>query len=70
LLVTDGMHLYRATLCFQKQGIQVIPAGCAYRVSKGVEVGDFLPQIHGAMTMNAALHEIGGLIWYRICGYI
>jgi uncharacterized SAM-binding protein YcdF (DUF218 family) len=70
LLVTDGLHLYRATLCFQREGLQVIPAGCAYRVQGGIEADDLLPHVSGAVTMNATLHELGGLIWYWLRGYL
>lgn len=71
VLVTDALHLPRAALCFEHEGLPVEPAGCLYHFTTGrVEFNDFLPQLHGASLNQAALHELLGLVWYRFRGYL
>ncbi|WP_197439782.1 YdcF family protein [Calycomorphotria hydatis] len=71
ILVTTATHLYRASLCFQKQGIDVIPVGCDYQARKfRWRVQAFLPSQHAAVTNNRALHEIIGLCWYWLNGRV
>ncbi|MBC8179510.1 YdcF family protein [candidate division KSB1 bacterium] len=70
-LVTDAIHLYRANLCFQKQGFNVVPAGCYYRTPAfRFDLFQFLPNISAAQTNHAVFHEILGLIWFKLRGRI
>jgi uncharacterized SAM-binding protein YcdF (DUF218 family) len=71
VLVTDAAHLWRATLCFEREGIEVTPAGANYR-AKTFEPrpGVFLPQARGARDMQAVFHEYVGLAWYWANGWL
>jgi uncharacterized SAM-binding protein YcdF (DUF218 family) len=71
VLVTEGVHLYRAMLCFGKQGFEVIPAGCHYR-NPGFKASlyDFLPAAAGLDAWDTAVHEWLGVLWYRLTGKI
>jgi len=70
-LVTEGIHLRRAELCFRKQGFDVVPAGCAYKTLELRSVKDFLiPSSWAIRTNEEALHEWIGLAWYKLRGRI
>jgi uncharacterized SAM-binding protein YcdF (DUF218 family) len=66
LLVTDAASLLRAELCFRRQGINVIPSGCRYRVLGGVQfsIVGFLPSVDAAKGVSEVWHEWLGLAWY------
>jgi len=69
LLVTDAVDMLRAELCFQKQGIEVIPAACHYRaVSFDASVLDFLPSPGAARHCQRVGHEWLGTAWYALRG--
>jgi len=69
VLVTDAYHMRRAGLCFRKQGIFVIPAPCKFYLFKP-EFSFFLPGLNAIRWNERSLHEILGLIWYRMRGWI
>jgi len=70
-LVTEGIHLRRAGLCFRKQGFDVVPAGCAYRTLELRSLKEFLiPNSWAIRTNEEALHEWVGLAWYKVRGRI
>ncbi len=70
-LVTDATHLHRSTLCFRKQGIEVVPVGCGYRATDfRWELDAFLPNPQDAAYNQAAFHEYLGLLWYWLKGRI
>lgn len=64
LLVTDPTHMYRSQLAFQRQGVQVLPAPTRTREALRYTPGGRLALFYGA------LHEYGGLIYYKIRGRI
>jgi uncharacterized SAM-binding protein YcdF (DUF218 family) len=71
LLVTDALHLRRSELCFQKQGIHVIPCGCYYRAtSVPLRPLDFVPDLAQFATLDLVVHEWLGLAWYWLQGRI
>lgn len=71
VLVTDATHLHRSTLCFKKQGVDVIPVGCAYRATNWRwDLYMFLPSPKGAEGSRAAVHEYLGIVWYWLKGRI
>ncbi len=57
LLVTSPVHMRRAKLCFEKQGIEV---SCAPTPRTGTE----------ALVAKEVLHEYIGLAYYRALGWI
>jgi uncharacterized SAM-binding protein YcdF (DUF218 family) len=69
VLVTDALHLSRASACFRKQGVEVVPCGCRYRASHWEwSVGSFLPDPDAARGSKDACHEWLGSAWYRLRG--
>ena len=71
LLVTGGVHMFRAELCFRKQGIEVVSAPCAYRsVGTLDRWQDFVPEAESIRTNEACLHEWIALAWYWWKGWI
>lgn len=64
LLVTDATHLLRSKLCFEKQGMQVVPAGSYYLTEENWGPFSFLPSPGAARQNDTVFHEVGGLIWY------
>jgi uncharacterized SAM-binding protein YcdF (DUF218 family) len=69
-LVTDGLHLTRATRCFLAQGFEVIPAASSYQATKfNWSLLTFVPNAKAAVTFEAAAHEWVGMIVYWMQGY-
>jgi uncharacterized SAM-binding protein YcdF (DUF218 family) len=68
-LVTEGNHMWRAELCFRKQGFAVLPAPCAYHTYELTSLSDVLIPKPWAITVNEqCLHEWIGLAVYRLRG--
>lgn len=71
ILVTEATHMARASLCFHKQGIEVVPAACHYRATHfDLTILNFLPSPHATDTCSEVFHEWLGLAWYRVRGRI
>jgi len=71
VLVTDAIHLFRASICFRNQGFEVFPAGCYYRTSElQFDIFQFLPRISAARTNHAVFHELLGFVWFKLRGRI
>lgn len=68
LLVTHAWHMPRARAAFEKAGFTVIPAGTVYTVRKSLTLLDFMPSASGMLTSRRALHELIGMLWYRLKG--
>src|SRR5262245_20501248 len=68
-LVVEGNSMPRAAASFRKAGIDVLPAPIRFtRLTR--EFIDVLPNWQ-AMALNAEnVHEIFGLLWYRLRGWI
>ena len=68
-LVVEAQSMLRAEACFRRQGITVAPAPCTFR-----DLGSFREElipdgkiiIHNELT----LHELLGLGWYKLRGWI
>jgi len=69
LLITSASHMYRSVKIFQKQGISVIPVPVDYRTGNRLNWGSF-DLMEGAGQWNKLLHEMVGLLAYRITGKI
>lgn len=70
-LVTEAHHMLRSELCFQHQGLHVVPAPCAFRASKFIFwPGMFLPGGQAISENEETVHEWLGILWYWSRGYL
>jgi uncharacterized SAM-binding protein YcdF (DUF218 family) len=68
-LVTDASSMVRAAASFRKQGITVVPAPFAFfQLNHNVE--DILPEWQAIKSAGLSAHELVGLVWYRLHGWI
>jgi uncharacterized SAM-binding protein YcdF (DUF218 family) len=71
VLVTDALHMPRASSCFTAQGLEVIPAPCRMQDSTfKLSLENILPSAYAASTMQSVTHELLGLAWYKLKGRI
>jgi len=57
----------RAVYCFQKQGIDVIPAPTNYTVNREPGSGpDFMPTAYALQTSSTAIRERIAMLFYRL----
>ena len=68
ILVSDARSMLRASLCFRKEGLQVIPVPCQFRRLQFPR--DLLPSWRAIESNDATLHEVLGLAYYRLRGWI
>jgi uncharacterized SAM-binding protein YcdF (DUF218 family) len=72
LLVTSASHMYRAKKCFEKQGLQVDTYSADVKAGPRKFVFDhlFIPNEEAFVKWYNLLHEILGVIIYKVMGYI
>jgi uncharacterized SAM-binding protein YcdF (DUF218 family) len=71
VLVTDAVDMYRATLCFRKQGMELIPSPCHYRAGEfELSLESFIPNSGAANSNTRTCHEWLGIVWYWLHGRI
>jgi uncharacterized SAM-binding protein YcdF (DUF218 family) len=69
LLVTSAYHMQRASLIFQKAGLDVIPFPCNYTDGRGgTDAWDFIPRPSVLMGWDTYLKETVGYYWYKMKG--
>jgi uncharacterized SAM-binding protein YcdF (DUF218 family) len=68
-LVVDATSMPRAAACLHKLGIEVVPSPCSYR-QPGPLQEELLPSWRAIRQNEDTLHEVLGLIWYRLRGWI
>jgi uncharacterized SAM-binding protein YcdF (DUF218 family) len=67
LLVTHAWHMPRAMWAFQHSGIQAIPAPTGFiNTEENLSDHPWLPSARSMYKVRLALHEIVGILWYRI----
>ena len=68
LLVTQAWHMPRAMYSFEQAGFSVTAAPTGFRSDdqEGMEVADYLPQANALYISTLMLHEMLGLLWYRL----
>lgn len=66
LLVTDAMHMTRASAIFRKTGLIVTPAPTGFVAQNPLRIDDFIPNAGALRSSHYALHEWIGLLWYRL----
>jgi len=68
-LVVEASSMPRAAASFRKAGIAVIPAPIRF-TELDFNIMDVLPN-WGAIALNGeTVHELAGLVWYRLRGWI
>jgi uncharacterized SAM-binding protein YcdF (DUF218 family) len=68
-LVVDAQSMRRATACFQKEGMEVVPVDSAYREWDGWSQ-EWIPTWQAIRRNENTLHEVLGLGWYWLHGWI
>ena len=67
VLVTNAWHMPRSVWCFESQGMEVLPAPCAFEAGRNDYILlDFLPHWRVIGSSGNALHEYLGMAWYRL----
>lgn len=66
ILVTDAVHMRRARLAFERQGIAVTPGPTFYLEPGRFDPLRLLPSIENLRRSHAALYEWLGLGWYAL----
>lgn len=69
LLITSARHMYRSTLIFRKQGLEVIPVPVDYLTGFSLSWSSFDLEV-GAEHWNKLIHEVVGITAYWITGKI
>jgi len=71
VLITSAAHMYRAAATFYKQGLFPQPYPVDFQTT-GRDIGlfDFLPSVKALDVMTYVIHELVGLMMYRLQGYI
>lgn len=70
ILVTSAYHMPRAMGVFLKAGLHPVPYPVDYYGGGGYDWADLLPAAGNLATIEIALHEYVGLVWYRLSGVI
>lgn len=68
-LVAETVYMARAAACFRKEGITVFPMPFGNGTVFGAS-DDFLPNWHALESNGVTFHELGGLLWYKLHGWI
>ncbi len=67
ILVTDALHLPRAMLLFEAEGLNPIPAPTNHRLKSGaVRRWHWAPSSENAFFLESAFHEYIGMLWARL----
>ena len=69
LLVVEAASMARAAACFRKAGITVVPAPCDFR-ELGPWPEELMPSWRAIYGNELTLHEMAGLAWYRLRGWL
>lgn len=68
-LVTHAFHMPRSVAAFEAAGFEVLPAPTAFlHIQTPITLYDFVPRYEAMQRSGWALHEMIGLIWYRLKG--
>lgn len=72
ILVTSASHMYRSVAVFRKNGFEVYPAAADFNYEKVgfFKIINLLPSSYSLHRSTVNLHEIYGIIGYRILGWI
>lgn len=65
-LVTHAWHMPRAVQAFQSAGFQVVPAPTAYTTRYQTDLLTFVPNAYALRDSRIFMHELIGMLWYRL----
>jgi uncharacterized SAM-binding protein YcdF (DUF218 family) len=68
-LLTSAMHMPRSVSAARAVGLEVTPYPCDYRANEILEWTDFFPSNQTHSSTEAVVHEIVGIVAYRIRGW-
>jgi uncharacterized SAM-binding protein YcdF (DUF218 family) len=72
ILVTTATHMLRSVAVFKKHGFDVYPSATDFQGAKDLiqGVGDFFPNNGALNDVTAIIHEVYGIIGYKVMGKI
>ena len=65
-LVTHAWHMPRAAAVFRRAGFEVIEAPTAFTTRYRTDLLTFLPGAEALLDSKIFVHEVIGLLWYRV----
>jgi uncharacterized SAM-binding protein YcdF (DUF218 family) len=65
-LVTHAWHMPRSVLAFEAAGFEVIPAPTAFTTRHQTDLLAFTPSANALRDSQIFLHEVIGILWYRL----
>ncbi|MGA7595389.1 MAG: YdcF family protein [Gallionella sp.] len=65
-LVTHGWHMPRAAAAFRRAGFEVVEAPTAFTTRYRTDLLTFLPRAESLRDSKIFMHEVIGLLWYRV----
>ena len=68
-LVVDARSMLRASACFRHEGIEVVAAPSRFRYISATGA-KWIPGWRAVQGNELTLHEMAGLLWYRLRGWI
>jgi uncharacterized SAM-binding protein YcdF (DUF218 family) len=66
LLVTDAMHMPRASAVFERAGLDVVSAPTMFFGRQPLSINAWVPSAEGMRRSWYATYEWIGLVWYRV----
>jgi len=69
-LVTHAWHMPRAAMVFRQVGFEVVPAPTAWTTRYKLDLLDFIPRAGALRDSRIFMHELIGLIWYRLKSWL
>lgn len=65
-LVTHAWHMPRAAMSFRHAGFEVVEAPVAFTTRYRIDLPAFLPHAEALRDSKIFMHEVIGLLWYRV----
>lgn len=65
-LVTSAWHMPRSVAAFARVGVDAVPVPCDFQTVGAWRLVDFLPRHEALLRSTLALHELAGIVAYRL----
>lgn len=69
-LVTHAWHMPRAAFVFRQVGFKVVPTPTAWTTRYKTGLLDFIPRAEALRDSSIFMHEVIGLLWYRLKSWL